>query len=75
MKSETAWACVVIGGSPYPYIHENSVRMSRADSQTYIGNAWARDGETHQQGWRRAYRSGMWRCVRVTVSLSVYPTT
>jgi hypothetical protein len=67
IRPEVAWACFCTNGSPYPFIHNNTVRSMREDSQKYLGEAWAHSGETWQQGWRRAYRRG-WRCIKVTVS-------
>lgn len=67
VRPEPAWACFCPFGGPRPFIHENSVRTKRADAQEYLGTAWALDGETWQQGWRRAYCKG-WRCIKVTVS-------
>lgn len=64
---EFAWACACIAGMPHPFIHENSIRSSRADAQSCLGRAWMREGETLRQGWKRAYRNG-WRCIRVRVS-------
>lgn len=67
IRPEAAWACFCPFGRPYPFIHENSVRSTRADAQEYLGTTRAQDDETWRQGWRRAYRSG-WRCIKVTVS-------
>lgn len=64
------WACVAPNwGSPPNFIHTNSVRARREDAQAEIGEAWAREGETPRQGWKRAYRIG-WRCRRVAVRLA-----
>lgn len=63
------WAAVAPDwGSPPNFIHVDSVRQNRADAQARIGEAWARNGETPMQGWKRAYRSG-WRCCRVAIRL------
>ena len=67
VESELAWACVATQYSDKPWLNEYSVRARRADSQERLGNAWRKEGETIQQGWRRAYRKG-WRCIRVKVS-------
>lgn len=66
-QDEFAWACACTQGSPYPFIHENSVRRTRCESQCTLGAVWAREGETFMQGWKRAYRRG-WRCIRVKIS-------
>lgn len=68
MKPERAWAAVALHGNPRPFIHNGSVRSSRADAQEFIGSAWKREGETIAQGWKRAYRRG-WRAVRVVVEV------
>lgn len=58
------WACAF---PETDFIHEGTVRRVRAEAIERIGHAWARDDETPQQGWRRAYRKG-WRCIRVTIT-------
>lgn len=66
-RDEFAWACACTDGSPHPFIHENSVRTNRRDAQACLGEAWRHEGETVEQGWKRAYRRG-WRCIRVLIS-------
>lgn len=64
-----AWACVAPDdASPPNFLNTNSVRDMRSQSQDYLGEAWAHEGETARQGWRRAYRQG-WRCRRVAIRL------
>lgn len=63
---ETAWAGFCTDGHPYPFINIYSVRATRREAQAHIGNAWRREGETVEQGWKRAYRNG-WRAIRVEV--------
>lgn len=65
--SAKAWACVSPDWSGR-WIHDGTVRERRKESQETIGSAWARQGETKMQGWKRAYRSG-WRCVRVSLEV------
>ncbi len=68
-----AWACVAPDfASPPNFILTNSIRHNRVSSQEYLGEAWAREGETNRQGWKRAYRHG-WRCRRVAIRLGVNP--
>lgn len=60
-----AWGAIHIGGERLgPWLSTASIRSSRAGVHETIGMWWAREGETWQQGWRRAYRKG-WRAVRV----------
>jgi hypothetical protein len=67
VKTETAWAALAIHGSPRPFLHAGSVRGTRRETQTYIGDAWRHEDETPAQGWKRAYRAG-WRAIRVEVA-------
>lgn len=62
----TAWACMCLHGYPEPFIHDGSIRSSRAESQDFLGVPWAHGSETARQGWKRAYKAG-WRCIRVEV--------
>jgi hypothetical protein len=62
------WAAFHPGGMPEPFIHSGAVRSYAREVRDYIGEAWRRhSGETHAQGWRRAYRAG-WRVIRVQIS-------
>lgn len=69
MKPEFAWAAIALQGIPRPFLLNSSVRATRAEVQEFIGSVWSYEGETIQQGWRRAYRRG-WRAVRVVVEVS-----
>lgn len=69
IRPELAWAAVCFVGQPRPFIHEDTTRTSVADTRQCIGKHYAREGETWQQGWRRAFRCG-WRCRRVLVTLT-----
>ena len=64
------WAAIAPDwGSPPNFVHIDSASSRRSDAQDYIGKAWAREGETPRQGWKRAYRAG-WRCRRVAIRLA-----
>jgi hypothetical protein len=64
------WAAITPKwGYPPMAIHIDSVSDTRVRAQECIGEAWAHEGETARQGWKRAYRAG-WRAKRVAVRLS-----
>lgn len=67
IRPEYAWAAFATEGSPYPFIHAGAVRSIAAGCRAYIGEAWAHEGETVQQGWKRARRNG-WRIIRVKIT-------
>lgn len=69
-REQEAWGGYCIDGSPYPFIHENTVSCYQEGVRKYLGQAWAMDGEDWKQGWRRAYRKGGWRVRRVIVKLA-----
>lgn len=63
---QTAW------GVTWEYGWVNPPRMfevsfQRATLQQRVGTSWTRNGETWQQGWKRAYRRG---CRTVKISLA-----
>lgn len=63
------WAAIAPDwASPPNFIHVSSINDRRVEAQAYIGEAWAKEGETPDQGWQRAYRRG-WRCRRVAIRL------
>ena len=66
VRPEKAYACLCTFGIPRPFIHTTRVSWHAHEARAYIGVAWARAGETVQQGWRRAYKAG-WRLIRVEV--------
>lgn len=66
MTPATAWCAYCTQGRPAPFLHVNTVRDRQAPVRDKIGDFWRREGETLQQGWKRAYRAG-WRVVKVKV--------
>jgi hypothetical protein len=67
VKTEICWAAFCTDGYPGPFINNGSVRATRVAVQEYIGDNWRLEGETPQQGWKRAYRNG-WRAIKVEVN-------
>lgn len=61
-----AWACVWSNGKPRPFIMAHTTESTRSASQEHLGKVWIKEGETIQEGWKRAYRKGV-RCIRVKV--------
>ena len=60
------WAAFATDGYPRPYILVQTCASTRKDVCKYVGEAWAKPGETWRQGWKRAYRNGF-RAIRVVV--------
>lgn len=65
IKSDTGWAAAWVEHDD-PFVMAHTTRNTRAAVIEHMGNAWARDGQTWRQGWKRAYREGC-RAVRVRV--------
>lgn len=66
-QPEFAWAMAWSNAEPRPFIAMATVAFSRKEIVENVGRQFARNGETPQQGWQRAYRRGA-RIIRVMVS-------
>ena len=69
-RDEFAWAAAWSNWSPRPFIIASSIRDTRSSVVEDIGAHWMRDGQTPQQGWKRAYREGC-RIVRVRIQHAI----
>jgi len=67
MMGVHGWAACWPDGGIGPILVIGTVALTRRDACERAGEAWAREGETAMQGWRRAYRQGC-RVIRVRVT-------
>lgn len=71
ISPERGWVCVAPAGKKTPaWVAGFTYKRRRDQSQASIAEFFAKEGETTQQGWKRAYRRG-YRCARAVISVEL----